>query len=278
MNLTEFLGRQSKAILFAIGSVLLAAVVLADFASGPRFEASLFYLIPVSFFAWFCGRQSGFIVAVMCGAIAFAIHRGHFPSDSSIVYWNVLTWLAVYVFFLVIISELRSLYLRERTWSRTDPLTSVANRRAFFEQLENEAHRARRYRHPLTIAYVDLDRFKEVNDTLGHSTGDKLLGIVASAMKRELRRADVVARLGGDEFALLLPETDGRCATAALRKLRSRLNRSMNDQNWPVTFSIGVVTFHTPPGTIQEMLNAADEAMYTAKKRGTGNIVIERAE
>src|SRR5215813_12804947 len=275
LNVTEFLGRQKRATLVVIGSTLLAAVVLVDLSSGPHFEFAVFYLIPVSFFGWFLGRRSGLLVSVVCAVSALIIHRAHLPEVySQFAYWNALAWFAVYIFFILIFSELRSLYKREQAWSRTDVLTGIANRRAFFESLEHEKIRARRHARPLTLAYVDLDRFKEVNDTFGHDVGDKLLDVVAKAMKREVRQTDVIARLGGDEFALLLPETDGFAATAALGKVRSSLDAAMKERNWPVTFSIGVVTFQPPPESVQEMVSAADQAMYTAKRRGRGQLII----
>ena len=275
LNLTEFLGRQSRGALITIGLMLLAAVVLVDQTSGPHFEFAVFYLIPVSFFGWFLGRRSGLLLSLVCAAIACAIHWAHLSNaSSSFAYWNALAWLAVYVFFILIISELGSLYGRERAWSRTDALTGIPNRRAFFERLEIEKNRARRHIRPLTLAYVDLDHFKEVNDMFGHAAGDKLLGVVATAMKLEVRQTDAIARLGGDEFAVLLPETDKFAAAAALGKLRSALDAAMQERNWPVTFSIGVVTFQPPPESVQEIVSAADQAMYTAKKRGRGQLII----
>jgi diguanylate cyclase (GGDEF)-like protein len=122
---------------------------------------------------------------------------------------------------VLIISQLRSLYAQERNLSRTDTLTGIPNRRAFLESLEIEKNRARRYDHPLTLDYVDLDHFKQLNDTLGHNTGDELLRVVANAMKLDVRQVDVLARLGGDEFAVLLPETGRVAASAAFGKLRS---------------------------------------------------------
>jgi diguanylate cyclase (GGDEF)-like protein len=221
------------------------------------------------------GRGNGSIASLVCAAIGFAIHRANYPySRSGIAYWNALAWLAVYVFFILIISELRSLYQRERAWSRTDTLTGIPNRRSFFESLEIERNRARRYDRPLTLAYVDLDHFKAINDTFGHNTGDKLLGVVANAMKREIRQVDGLARLGGDEFAVLLPETNKVAAAAALGKLRSSLEAAMKQWNWPVAFSIGVVTFQSLPESVEEMISAADEAMYTAKKSGKGQLVM----
>jgi diguanylate cyclase (GGDEF)-like protein len=277
MNLTEFMARQNKPVLVCTGIVLLAAVILLDELSPPGFEASVFYLVPVSFFASFLGRRLGLVVSLICASVAFALHRTDLPSSSSsLAYWNALAWLAVYIFFVYIISEIQSLYARERSWSHTDPLTGIPNRRSFFERLEIEKSRAQRHDLPLTLAYLDLDHFKEVNDRFGHNTGDKLLAIVAHVIKDAIRRADAIARLGGDEFAVLLPDTNSVAATAALDKMRSSLNAAMKQHQWPVTFSIGLVTFQPQPASVQEMISAADNAMYSAKKNGRDRLQVER--
>ncbi len=275
MNLTEFIARQNKPVLFCTGVALLAAMILLDKASPAGFEVSIFYLVPVSFFGWFLGRRPGLAASVICAGIALAIHRANLPpSRARLAFWNALAWLAVYVFFVYIISEIRNLYARERNWSRVDPLTGIPNRRSFFERLEIEKSRAKRYDRPLTLAYIDLDHFKEVNDRLGHSTGDKLLDIVAHVMTDVVRSADAVERLGGDEFAVLLTETTSAAATAAVDKLRFSLNVAMKQHNWPVTFSIGLVTFQPPLESIQEMTSAADRAMYAVKKAGRGRVTV----
>jgi diguanylate cyclase (GGDEF)-like protein len=277
MNLTEFMARQNKPVLVCTGIALLAAITLLDTASPPGFEASIFYLIPVSFFAWFLGRRQGLAACLICAGLALGIHRTVLsPYPSGLPYWNALAWLAAYVFFVYIIAEIRNLYAREQSWSHLDPLTGIPNRRWFFERLEIEKSRATRYGHPLTVAYIDLDHFKEVNDRFGHSTGDKLLGVAAQVMKDSVRREDAVARLGGDEFAVLFPNTETVSASAAVTKLLSALNAAMEQHNWPVTFSIGHVTFQHPPESIGEMIIAADRAMYDVKKAGRGRLSIER--
>lgn len=268
MNLTDFMARQNKPLHLFIGIALLAAVISLDRATPAGFEASLFYLLPVSFFASFVGKRSGLIVSSISAGVAVAIHRTNLPSGSSLVYWNAVAWLAVYVLFVSIISEIRNLYARERSSSRTDPLTGIPNRRGFLERLEIENARARRYGSPLTLAYIDLDHFKEVNDMFGHAAGDQLLGIIGQVLKEDVRRADTIARLGGDEFAVLLPETDCAPASTALEKLRTALNAAIEKHNWPVTFSIGLVTFKSPPESVQDMISAADRAMYEAKQGG----------
>jgi diguanylate cyclase (GGDEF)-like protein len=120
-------------------------------------------------------------------------------------------------------SRLTSLLAKEHALARIGPLTTVPNRRAFYEALDKERLRSLRYRRPLTIAYLDLDNFKRINDSLGHAVGDELLVQVAAGLRSNLRASDYVGRLGGDEFGVLLPETDATAAKLVLRKLRLQL-------------------------------------------------------
>jgi diguanylate cyclase (GGDEF)-like protein len=279
MNITETLGRQSKFVLVSLGICLLLGAAAVDVLAGPEFETAIFYVVPTSYFGWFFRRAIAIPIAIISAATTLAIHFAE-PfrySHRSIAYWNAAVWLVLYIFFALIISELRTLYERERQSSHTDSLTQIANRRAFFEVLEAEMNRASRYRAPLTLAYLDIDRFKQVNDTFGHAAGDKLLTVVAQTVEAHLRKADRVARLGGDEFAVLLPEITAEAATTVLHKLHSLLNESMQSRDLPVTFSIGAVTFHSAPASIPEMLSKADEAMYAAKNSGRNCVIVREA-
>jgi diguanylate cyclase (GGDEF)-like protein len=132
--------------------------------------------------------------------------------------------------------------------------------------------RARRDRQPTSIAYIDCDDFKRINDRFGHSTGDQLLKVVAATLMERVRKSDVVARLGGDEFAVLLPETPSQSAQEVIQGLKTGLLDRMQTHAWPVTFSIGVATFVTPPTTLNEMIELSDTLMYTVKRAGKNMI------
>ena len=124
----------------------------------------------------------------------------------------------------------------------------------------------------MTNAYLDLDNFKWVNDNHGHSVGDTLLINIARNAKSNLRISDFFARLGGDEFAVLLPDTDEKSARIALHKLQGKLLEEMNKHNWPVTFSIGTVTCHDIPKSVDELIKQADNLMYSVKNHGKNSI------
>ena len=193
----------------------------------------------------------------------------------AIPYWNMGVRLGTFLILTFLLSALKKAMEREKELARTDPLTGVANRRYFFELADMEINRARRYKHPFTVVWIDLDNFKAVNDGFGHSVGDALLRLVANTLHKNIRATDIVARLGGDEFAILLPETGSEPAEVITHKIQKVNLDTMEKNEWPVTFSIGVVTFVSPPSTVDEMLKISDGVMYSAKKNGKNEIKCE---
>jgi diguanylate cyclase (GGDEF)-like protein len=141
-----------------------------------------------------------------------------------------------------------------------DPLTGLANRRFILTQLGGMVSGARRHHRPLTIAVIDIDHFKAVNDTHGHAQGDKVLAAVAHAMREHLRAEDQLGRLGGEEFLALLPDTGADMAPAALEKLRASV------EEVGVTVSIGWAAWEGE--SADDLLQRADDAVYAAKASG----------
>lgn len=160
----------------------------------------------------------------------------------------------------------------ESTAADTDKLTNILNSRGFYAELANELLRSVRYEHLFSLAYIDIDNFKSVNDSQGHAEGDKLLIEVAQCLKDSVRATDIVARLGGDEFACLFPETGQDASKAAFAKASEELQRRMSSYDWPVSFSVGLVTFETMPTDIKEAMKIADELMYSVKNADKNNI------
>ena len=159
--------------------------------------------------------------------------------------------------------------------AHTDPLTNLANRRFLIEQLQREFARAKRYRRPLSLLYLDMDGFKSVNDRFGHIFGDEMLHSAALSMQAVLRSTDLLARIGGDEFAVLLPETSIKDALGVAQKLRRALEASAVSlgKNIPaLTFSAGVSQLRFEDETIDDLLARADRVQYLAKSEGQGQI------
>jgi diguanylate cyclase (GGDEF)-like protein len=274
-KLNEFFGKRTRPTLIVIGSLALASVGVLDyFAVRESLEFSVFFLVPISFLTWFVHQKSGFAASTASALIIFAANFASplYELHPPVAYWNAMIWLGFFVLATVTIAQLRILYLGERQLSRLDSLTGIPNRLAFYELATGEMNRSQRYGEPITVAYIDLDGFKEVNDAMGHEAGDKLLIWVARTISRSIRRTDFVARVGGDEFALLLPNTTAPPAFGVIEELLANLNRRMRRNRWPVTFSVGAVTFLTPPNSLREMIRRADAAMYSAKTSGKNRL------
>jgi diguanylate cyclase (GGDEF)-like protein len=164
--------------------------------------------------------------------------------------------------------------------ARHDPLTGLANRRQFTEVLERALRHARRTGGEVSLVVADLDRFKNVNDTLGHPAGDEVLKAVAGILGEDTRADDLVARLGGEEFALLLVDTDADGALARAERLRTRLEETEiplpGGRACRVTSSFGVATQdpRLPSGDGDRLLARADRALYEAKRTGRNRCVV----
>ena len=152
---------------------------------------------------------------------------------------------------------------------REDALTGLSNRRAILTQLGGMVSAARRHGHPLSIAVLDLDHFKRINDTHGHKTGDDVLVMAAHALGAHLRAEDQLGRLGGEEFLILLPDTDAAAASHVAEKLR--LNVAAAPSPVPVTVSVGVATWDGEAS--DDLLQRADDALYAAKDAGRDRVM-----
>jgi diguanylate cyclase (GGDEF)-like protein/PAS domain S-box-containing protein len=173
------------------------------------------------------------------------------------------------------VSERRQLERDLRRLAHTDPLTALPNRALFHDRLDLALATAARHRAPLAIVFLDLDRFKIINDSLGHEVGDKVLVSVGQRLRGCLRSEDTLARLGGDEFAVLLPEiADSAGAHFVAGKLLAALNgpQRVDGHELTVSASVGVALFPQDANDVQHLLRSADAAMYRAKARGGGRV------
>ncbi len=163
-----------------------------------------------------------------------------------------------------------------KDYAYTDPLTEIPNRRFYYERLLQEISRARRQGRPLTLALVDLDLFKKINDYAGHHGGDQVLKFFAQFVRENLREEDVVCRIGGDEFAVILPETTANKATMFFDRIRRKLSQIEvpigSRSHVTISFSCGVAEFR-PEYLPQDLIEEADHSLYSAKSKRVSRVV-----
>ena len=263
-----------KGGLLITGSLTAVVLIaLLDYVTGPNFSCSIFYLLPVAACAWWGGFPHGILLAV-AGSVAWhmidVVENPTIPSGPGI--WNGLVRFCTLTLISSLVSRLHSGVQRERRLARTDPLTGAANARTFFEEAEAAAERARREFKPLTLAYLDVDNFKQLNDRQGHAAGDDALCHIVETIHHNLSGPALLARLGGDEFALLLPDQDPEKIVTLLRHLQQLLSHEMARGGWPVTMSVGAITFLRPAWDVDLMIRQVDTLMYGAKKKGKSRV------
>ena len=169
-------------------------------------------------------------------------------------------------------TEVRELIKQLSDLATMDNLTGIYNRRYFYELAKKELSRAVRYRKPLSVILFDIDHFKDINDTNGHSAGDAMLKIIVKTFIKRLRKSDIMGRFGGDEFLILLPETEIGTASRLAEELRSLLENTQihyENQHSTITASFGVTsTDHREELLIEDLIRIVDQAMYQAKQNG----------
>lgn len=260
----------------AVGIVVALAFLRTETEAEYGFASAA--LVPIVAITWLTGRGGGLsLTAVaMVAWTAADIASGRQFANWWAPYIDGVMRFVTYSFVTLVVSRLHTSLLRERRLSSYDALTGVLNRRAFLEVGEFEADRALRYRHALAVAFLDLDNFKQVNDSSGHHVGDAALCAAAAALRAALRSTDRVGRVGGDEFAVVFPEIGQAEAGEAAAKLADALRRGLADYP-PISASIGIAWFGRADRPFEEMLCAADEIMYAVKKDGKNGVRIEPA-
>jgi len=258
-------------IFFSISPGIVHYLVYSDIS------LLIFYLVPVIMATWFLSTAWGVFIALL-GILSWLasdlISTPRYTSLFIPVLNQSLTFIG-FLFIVYILSRLRHGMSRERELATHDHLTGIFNRRAFYERAHAEIERTRRFNRPLSVAYLDLDNFKDINDLQGHFTGDRLLCVIAMIIRTHIRSVDVFARIGGDEFVILFPETGGGPVQSVAEKIQAQVEKGMKANGWQVTVSIGVVTFERPPVNVDEILRLSDMVMYKAKHRGKNCIMYE---
>ncbi len=276
-TLLKFLDSLSFAAICALTVLMVLIIGVVDFMIGHEISTALFYVLPIAVAAWYGGRQLGISVSVLAAAawLITDIGAGQHYSHPAILPWNTFMRLAIFLLIALLLAAFRGLLHTEALAAKTDHLTGALNRLGFQERFAEEYARSARFNRAFSLAYLDIDNFKHVNDTLGHATGDRALMSVAGTLKANLRVTDAVARLGGDEFAVLFPETGSAAVREAFGHVHQRLLEAMQERDWPLSFSIGVVSFESVPENLDQALAATDELMYSIKRSTKNNVIYQ---
>lgn len=214
------------------------------------------------------------------GRVVSILGVGNKPSDYNEQDVEVVSYVADVVWTIVeqkkAEEQIRQLNARLEQLAMTDDLTELENRRSFFLRGNEEIKKARRYHTPLSLIMLDIDHFKQVNDTYGHEIGDLYLRCIAHILQKNVRETDILARLGGEEFSILLPNTAIEEAGKLAERLRLEVEKTVCSnqyQNLIVTISVGVTAYSQATLNLDAMLRIADQAMYEAKNQGRNRVV-----
>jgi diguanylate cyclase (GGDEF)-like protein len=274
MNLTGFFKKKSRLFSIILSFALIGIVGYVDYVTGREISFAIFYLIPICYITWYTGLQPGILASIVSALTWF--FDEYTGTDLSVYpaipYWNAAGMLGFFLVITYLLAELKEALEKDKKMAGTDYLTGAANLRSFTEMVNNEIGRGGKKEHPFSVAYVDIDNLKKFNGALGRSTGDELLRLVVKTIKSTIRKTDTITRLGGDEFVILMPETKCAHADAVVAKVKENLLQAMQMNNWPVTFSIGVVTFVTPPESVDDLIRTVDAIMINTKNSGKNEI------
>ena len=269
------LDKRSARLIWRLSLLSSLVIVAVAFFTAKFIYLEPFLVIPIVFASWYGSNRAGVFLALI-SSVVLALSREWFGGSgfslASIIFDGVSHFIA-YSILAILITNFRSVHRVEAVAADTDNLTGLHNPRSFYVELENELLRSKRFKRIFSLAYIDVDNFKNINDSLGHLVGDELLVEVANCLKASLRATDTVSRMGGDEFVCLLPETGARDVKILLSKVEKHLSERMSSHSWPVGFSVGVVTFETLPTDAKRAISIADDLMYSVKKDNKNNTI-----
>jgi diguanylate cyclase (GGDEF)-like protein len=252
------------------GSTLGTALIFAlDVLSGAEIRLHVLYVFPLAAVAMYCPGLGAALVALLVTTLLQIITFSHqalrLPAFATDI--GVAATASSLVVFLARIARKR--YLAALNGAQTDPLTGLPNRRALLARVDWELTRQRRYGGTISLAMLDLDGFKALNDARGHHAGDEALKLVAGVLRQFTRDSDAVGRIGGDEFIVVMPNMDAEDCRRKSRELRDAIAPRMTAAGFAISASVGWKTFEAPPDSTAQALQAVDELMYQAKERGS---------
>lgn len=273
-TIIDWIEKLPKPFLTFVGFLLVLAIGSLDSLTSYDISVSVLYLLPIILIAWFEGGVAAAIISIF-SAITWAVSdlaSGHIYSHVAAPVWNSLVVLAMFFTVTFSVVTFKKLLQKEREHDHTDELTGAVNFKFFYEQAGREIRKAALHKRPLTLASINLDNLRQINDTYGHMAGDYILHEVSQIMKSSTRSTDLVSRLGGARFALLMPETGDKSAADIISKVQGHLLDMVKKSGWPVMFSTGVVTCEGSACTIDELIKGAEDLMNAAREAGSNTV------
>lgn len=252
----------------------IGSIGYLNYLSGQELNLFILFLIPCILAAWRLGMLFGLLSAVASVSIAFTTDVLLAPkTEVWLLAINAFVRICVFVLAIIYAIKIKKLTESLENISLQDALTGIGNKRALAFRGADEIERMNRVGAPLSVMFIDLDNFKEVNDFYGHASGDTVIKEVGRVLKETLRASDFPARIGGDEFAVLLYATDGSGAQSVAKDIIEELKRFFAQKKYNVTLSIGIATFINPPNSFEEALKTADNLMYSVKNTSKNGVL-----
>lgn len=240
-------------------------------------EVEALYFIPIAVVAWLYSRRivMAFTAFTVVAAVISCVASTGFPPAQ--IAFESFMHAGSFSAAAFIVGLLGTAMRSESRRAHYDSLTEAANASRFHECAQGELAQGERHGQPVTVAFIDIDDFKSLNDGHGHLAGDEALRSLAELMRGELRGSDMVGRLGGDEFGILLPDTSAETARSVLERIRLSIDTFASSKGWPISASIGATcvseaAFGVPADTI---IKQADSLMYRVKSEGKNGVLVE---
>jgi diguanylate cyclase (GGDEF)-like protein len=262
--LAETCTNASKLQILALGAAGVAAVAIVNYLHGPAPWFGPFYMFIICLVTWALGAGVGVLVGFACMGLGLTLNGfSLYTGDQFTVGWTIGTRAAVVILVISLVALFRRSYIREWTRARTDYLTGAMTKRAY---LEDRAKRTSKGSWRV-LAYLDLDKFKEINDTQGHAEGDAVLSMFSRNLISSIRNSDTLVRLGGDEFLLELWVKNENDARAAMRSIYKRLNDALQVNGHNLGCSVGALLIPPRGKAVTEAeIGIADQLMYRVKR------------
>jgi diguanylate cyclase (GGDEF)-like protein len=266
-------GIVSQRSVLVTGLISMLAVFILDLLTPAEIRLHVLYVFPLAAIALHAERKGTVFLALTLSVVlqlTVFIHEATpflpFVTDATVA-------LATSVLTIVLARALRENHYANLTLATRDALTGLHNRRSFDSIIAMEIERQKRYGGVFSLAVLDLDNFKEINDTQGHHVGDRVLQPLADVLRENTRHSDSITRLGGDEFTIMMPNAGEMECSTLCHQLSGKIAARMAEAGFAITASIGHTTFAQAPDSSSDVLIRADKAMYAAKEKGKNCVV-----